>query len=88
MDWANVMLSFLSEAAHHQVVQSGFLFTLAAFIHAGRVKKEIATQFSALTASIDKLVEVMKTHSERLDNVEKEVGTIKQTLNIQKGVIA
>ncbi len=79
--------SFLSEAANHQVVQSGFLFTMAAFIHASQVKKEIATQFTTLTASIDRLAHAMETHSVRLDNVEKDVGTIKQTL-IQKGVLA
>lgn len=74
--------SFLSETAQSQIAQAGFFFTLAAWLHAGRVKKEIARNFEALTNALNSVAlalrkdldghrEILANHSIRLDNLEK-----------------
>jgi len=69
--------SFVSATANSQIAQAGFFFTLAAFIHSGRVRKEIASNFQGLTAAItqlgNNLTDQLKLHAERLDKLEKKV---------------
>ena len=69
------VVSFLSETAASKVAQYGFFFTLAAWIHAGRVKKEISNQFSPLTEAINNVASTLKDdlamQAERLDTMEK-----------------
>lgn len=84
----DTILSFLGEASRNQVVHSGFFFTLAALLHAKQVRKEIATQFSTISLALNNVADALKQdlvkHSERLDRVEKDVGTIKDSLKIIK----
>ncbi len=69
-------LSFLSEAASHQVTQNLFYFALAAWIHSGRVRKEIRF----LTQSISDLGAALRQDfsalSNRVGNVEENVAKI------------
>jgi len=73
---------FLSETAQSQIAQAGFFFTMAAWLHAGRVKKEIGRNFEALTAALNSMAtalrkdldghrEILANHGTRLDNLEK-----------------
>lgn len=43
------LLAFLGETAHNQLLRDAAIFALAAFIHSGRVKKEIRQQLGGLT---------------------------------------
>ncbi len=72
---------FLSETAQSQIAQAGFFFTVAAWLHAGRVKKEIGKNFTGLTNAIsdvstafrqdlEELRKILVNHSNRLDNLE------------------
>ena len=69
-----------SEATQNQITQAGFCFTLAAWLHAGRVKKEIRENFAALTESIDKVAlafrDDLKAHAARLDNLSERVTSL------------
>lgn len=75
-------IKFMGEAVSSQVAQSGFFFTLAAWLHAGRVKKEISEQFSILTAALNNVAAALKQdlaiHSGRLDNVESGIKIINE----------
>lgn len=75
--------NFLSETAQSQIAQAGFFFTMAAWLHAGRVKKEIAKNFTALTTAIDGVAQalrrdldgqrkILENHATRLENLEKK----------------
>lgn len=74
------LLNFLSEASRNQITQAGFFFTMAAWLHSGRVKKEIKENFKGLTDSIDNVAkafkEDLKAHSERLDNLSRRVHSL------------
>jgi len=76
--------SFLSETAQSQIAQAGFFFTIAAWLHAGRVKKEIKSNFETLTTAINKVADAfredLKVQREMLDNLKTRV----QTLESQK----
>lgn len=71
------LLNFLSDASKNQITQAGFFFTAAAWIHSGRVKKEIKENFKALTLSIDHVADAfkedLKRHGDRLDNLSFRV---------------
>ena len=71
----------LSAVAQSQIAQMGFFFTLAAWVHSGRVKKEIALHFASLTQAINnvanslerELAQQSKTlanHGKRLETLE------------------
>lgn len=76
------LLSLFGEAAQSQVVHYGGFFTLAAMIHGRQVRAEIRSQFTLLTASIDKLSEALNAHATRLDKVEDDVKIIRDKLGI------
>lgn len=61
-------LQHLESLYSNQIAQAGFFFTLAAFVHAGRVKTEIRAAFGSLTDSINNLG---NTLSLRIDQHEK-----------------
>ena len=69
--------TFLGEAAANEVTRAGLFFTLAAWIHAGRMKKEISSNFSSLTNAINNVAESLredlKNHSDKLDNLNSRV---------------
>lgn len=75
---------FLSETAQSQIAQAGFFFTMAAWLHAGRVKKEIANSFTSLTTAIQEVAQalrkdlesqkkILEIHATRLDNLEDKL---------------
>lgn len=83
LDPSDVM-HLLSEAAANQIAQAGFFFTLAAWLHSGRVKKEIKLNFIALTDAINnvavtlredlnKHTKVLEDHGLRIKNIEDKV---------------
>lgn len=72
----------LSQTAQSQMAQAGFFFTLAAWLHAGRVKKEIRTNFESLTVAITQVAEAfrsdLKAHGQRLDNLANRVESLEE----------
>lgn len=82
-DVADQTMKVFSEAAQSQIAQAGFFFTVAAWLHAGRVKKEIRDNFSALTESINKVADAfredLKVQVSRLDNLATRVQSLEDT---------
>lgn len=76
------IMGVLSDAAKSQIAQAGFFFTLAAWIHSSRVKKEIKENFMALTVAIDNVAnalrEDLKNQGERIDNLDSRVKNIEE----------
>lgn len=77
------IVNFLSQAANSQIAQFGFFFTLAAWMHSGRVKKEIKLNFIALTDAINNVAltlrrdldlqkEILENHSLRIHTLEEK----------------
>lgn len=74
----------LSEASQSEFAKNCFIFSLAAAVHSGRVKKEIRsaveTLTHSLTLSIEKVAEAfrddLKNHSEKLDNLASRVASL------------
>lgn len=71
------LVNLLSETSQNQIAQAGFFFTCAAWLHAGRVKKEIKLNFEALTHAIDKFADAfredLKVQSAILNNLASRV---------------
>lgn len=76
--------NFLSETAQSQIAQAGFFFTLAAWIHAGRVKKEIAKHFSSLTIAINNVALTLRQDLDAQKKVLEDHGGRIQNLEIKK----
>ncbi len=51
----DTLSGLLSEAASSKLTHDLLIFAVAAWIHSGRVKKEIANQFQPLTKAIEDL---------------------------------
>lgn len=68
------ILNLLSSAAQSQVAQYGATFSLAAWIHSGRVKKELGGIKDALMALLEK-------ESRRIDQID---GRVKELELIKK----
>jgi hypothetical protein len=70
----------LGEALSNQVSQFTMAFTIAAWVHSGRVKKEIRTQVGGIISSIDSVAQTLKqdlaAQGKRLDGVENTVKTL------------
>lgn len=70
----NAISDFLSSALSHQVTQFTIAFTIAAWIHSGRVRKEIASQMSRATDAINNLSTALRSdlnnHAQRISAVE------------------
>lgn len=85
---SDTIRSFLGEAASNQITQAGFFFTLAAWLHSGRVKKEIKLNFIDLTSAINNVAESLredlKNHSNRLDNLTNRVKNVENNLKIKQ----
>lgn len=62
MDWlsAENIGTLLGTALGHQVTQFGIAFSIAAWLHAGRVKKEIRSQMESMIEAVDKVAKVLK----------------------------
>lgn len=84
---ADAVVKLLSETAQSQLAQAGFFFTIAAWLHSGRVKKEIRENFSALTQAIDNVAnafrEDLKLQGARLDNLASRVSSLENKTNNQ-----
>ena len=72
-----VLTKLFGETMSNQITQLGICFTIAAWLHSGRVKKEIRANFSALTTAInnvaESLKEDLKAHSDKIDNLTTRV---------------
>lgn len=77
--------NFFGDAAKNQIAQAGFFFTAAAWIHSGRVKKEIKENFKSLTLAINQVAEAfkedLKRHGDRLDNLSYRVTHLEENNN-------
>lgn len=77
----DALSSFLSVALQSQITQFGIAFSAAAWIHSGRVKKEIKTSFAGLSDAISELGvalrEDLRSQAKRIENVEDGVQDIR-----------
>lgn len=91
-----LITKFLGEAASNQITQTGFFFTMAAWLHSGRVKKEIKANFASLTEAINNVAvslredlksqsEIIGKHSGLLDNLNSRVQYVESNINLNKG---
>lgn len=83
MDWipdAEVIGAIFGSAMQSQVTQFGIAFSIAAWIHSGRVKKEIAQQLSGIKEVMVDLAaalrEELKKESERISRLEDRMSKI------------
>lgn len=78
----DALVTLFSEAAHSEIAQAGFFFTVAAWLHSGRVKKEIRENFVSLTMAIDKVADAfredLKVQGARLDNLAARVTSLEE----------
>lgn len=79
------LITLASPVFQAQVTQFGIAFAAAAWIHSGRVKKEIKASFAGLSLAISELGETLKedirNHSDRIAKVEDGVQNISQRVN-------
>lgn len=77
-------INHLSLAAQSQITQAGFFFTLAAWLHAGRVKKEIKDNFLILTDALNNLGDALRNelrnHADQLAAHAKMLDTLGKTV--------
>lgn len=79
LDWINpeTILNHLNVAMQSQVTQYVTAFSIAAWIHSGRVRKEIALQVGGLKDAIQDLGSALrddlKRQSERIEKLEEKV---------------
>lgn len=78
----STIVKFLSDTAGNQIAQAGFFFTMAAWIHSGRVKKEIAKNFSAMTDAINNVAtafsQKLDLHGKMLEELSERVENLEQ----------
>ncbi len=81
LDWIAVS-DLISKGLSHQVTQFTIAFGVAAYIHAGRVKKEIASQMSGITGAINSLADALKKelseHSARIEKLTSRVDSLEK----------
>lgn len=74
------VLAFFSAAFQEKVVQAGAAFTFAAWIHSGRVKKEISSLGAGIIASVDGVAKTLRLDLEgqakRMDTIENGVNKL------------
>ncbi len=75
-----------SETAQNQIAQAGFFFAMAAWIHSGRVKKEIKANFEILTNAInnvaDSLREDLRSQSGQINNLSGHVSDLSTRVTV------
>lgn len=81
-DTVDLLLKHLSEASRTEFAKSIFIFSLAAVIHSGRMKKEIRQNFETLIMSIDRvsatLREDLSVQAKRLDGISSRVDDLER----------
>lgn len=74
----------LSATMAHDVTKFGLVFSLAAWIHSSRVKKEIASQTQNIVASIDNVAVALRDdlmkQGNRIGQVESGMAELKTTV--------
>lgn len=74
------MTALFGSAMSHQVTQFTFAFSFAAWLHAGRVKKEIKDQLGGISISIDGVTQALRldlqVQSKRLESVENAMTAV------------
>ena len=90
MDWLinyQGFIELVSSTLSKDVTQFGIAFTLAALIHAGRVKKEIRMNFSGLKDVMKDFVSALRQDLEiqakRISNLEEEVRIMNKKQNTE-----
>ena len=84
MEWldSGILIGALGRAFEQDVVKWGLAFSLAAWFHSGRVKKEIKTQFSSLTDAIKEmgaaLRQDMAMQAQEIKEVKARVSVIEE----------
>ena len=63
------LTSFMSKGMQSQFAQMSFAFTLAAWVHSGRVKKEIKSNFDGLTSAINAVADAFRKDLEAQSHV-------------------
>lgn len=58
------LTKLLSDTAQSSIAQTGFYFIVAAWIHSGRLKREIKSNFSSLTLAITEATTALKKEIE------------------------
>lgn len=83
MDWLvspDVVMPLVGQIMQQQVTQFGIAFSLAAWIHSGRVKKEIASQLNGIRTAVNDLAAALRqdlvAQSERISKIETRVSRI------------
>ena len=80
MEYHELIKQIAGEALANQVLQFGLAFTIAAFIHSGRVKREIRYQMESLTKAITDLGLALRKdlddHSDKIDNLSTRVNAL------------
>lgn len=92
MDWLispEIVTSLLGQALQYQVTQFGIAFSLAAWIHAGRVKKEINSQAGVMIAAMQDIASALRqdlaAQQENLGILGNRVDRIEHILERAKG---
>lgn len=85
----NTLVQNMSVVAQNQIAQAGFFFTLAAWIHSGRVKKEIKDSFSSLTEALNSLSDALrkelKIHTDQLSDHAIKLDKLKEHVQELQG---
>lgn len=89
----NAISEMANQALSHQVTQFSIAFTIAAWIHASQVKKEIANRMSNVTEAINNVALALRDdltkQSKRIETVEGGINKLTsrvETLEKTKGV--
>lgn len=86
-DLIESLVKHLSDASQNKFTQDCFIFSLAAAIHSGRMKKEIRASFESLSLSIDKVAEAfradLEVHGKKLDNLAERVTSLEGSKTTQ-----
>lgn len=79
------LTEWLTSLLQHEVTKMTIAFMIAARLHRKWVKKDMAEQFSKITASIDKLsdrlAEDLGSHSKRIDDLSLRVQNVETRLS-------
>lgn len=71
----DLYLGLLSHAFSHQVTQFGLAFTVAAWLHGGRVKREIRLMGGEIGGAFNNLAEALKND---LKNLNERVAVLEK----------
>lgn len=82
----DLLTDFISPIIEHDVTKWTLAFSIAAWLHSGRVKKEIKTQFVGIVDSINNLGVAlrndMNSQSDRIINVEQGVNKLTDRVSL------